>query len=96
MVVELVSSESLRSHFCSLPILAYQKSLSSVVIIARSYIVSFNKEVLTLVYHSLYVNQLVSSLNLLYERPLQDLASNRLLLLLGDRGWYQSDLYFKT
>jgi hypothetical protein len=42
VVVDLVSSESLRSHFCSLPILAYRKSLSSVLIIAHSYIVSFN------------------------------------------------------
>jgi hypothetical protein len=63
VVVELVGSESLRSHFCLLPILAHRKSLSSAVIIARSYIVSFNKEVLTLSNQSLHVNQLVSSLN---------------------------------
>jgi hypothetical protein len=81
VVVELVSSESLRSHSCPLPILAHRKSLSSVVIIAHSYIVSFNEEVLTLSNQSLHVNQ-VSSLNLLHGRPLQDLASNRLLLLL--------------
>jgi hypothetical protein len=82
VVVELLSSESLRSHFYPLPILAHRKSLSSVVIIAHSYIVSFNEEVLTLSSQSLHVNQLVSSLNLFHGRPLQDLASNRLLLLL--------------